>query len=149
MCLTDIQLLRRYQATDVQGIIRVISWNWNLPRNVCIRFTCFCRNVRVSRALNAGRLVVCWEKRVESFRPSSLSPWRERNNNIIIICILPYMKFIAKILEIKLEYWLPGITIGASGTREQEQKISLLLKLVAVFRLFMLFGLFSFLLGPY
>ena len=24
-----------------------------------------------------------------------------------------------KILEVKLEYWVPGITIGASGTREE------------------------------
>jgi len=24
-----------------------------------------------------------------------------------------------KILEVKLEYWVPGITIGASGAREE------------------------------
>ena len=28
------------------------------------------------------------------------------------------MKLITKLLEIKLEYWLPGITIGASGARQ-------------------------------
>ena len=35
-----------------------------------------------------------------------------------LFVLLSYVKFIVKILEIKLEYWLPGITIGVSGARQ-------------------------------
>ena len=35
-----------------------------------------------------------------------------------LFVFLTYVQFIAKILAIKLEYWLPGITIGASGARQ-------------------------------
>ena len=39
------------------------------------------------------------------------------NNNLYLYSLLPY-KILQKILKIKLEYWLPGITIEASGARQ-------------------------------
>ena len=43
-----------------------------------------------------------------------------------LFVLLTYAQFIAKILEIKLEYWLPGITIGASGARQPVDMYSVL-----------------------
>ena len=43
---------------------------------------------------------------------------KQQQQQQFLFVLLSYVKFIAKILEIKLEYWLPGITIGASGARQ-------------------------------
>ena len=42
----------------------------------------------------------------------------KQQQQLFLFLLLSYVKFLAKILEIKLEYWLPGITIGASGARQ-------------------------------
>ena len=49
----------------------------------------------------------------KSFTQQILSIQQQQQQSLFVL--LPYVKFIAKILEIKFEYWLPGITIGASG----------------------------------
>ena len=52
----------------------------------------------------------------KSFTQQILSVQQQQQQSLFVL--LPYVKFIAKILEIKFEYWLPGITEGASGTRQ-------------------------------
>ena len=39
-------------------------------------------------------------------------------NNLYLYSCLVCVTYYKKILKIKLEYWLPGITIGASGARQ-------------------------------
>ena len=47
----------------------------------------------------------------------------------IFICTLALHEVdYQKMLEIKLEYWLPGITIGASGARQLGFSFDLILK---------------------
>lgn len=49
-------------------------------------------------------------------------PWLVKQETTIFInfVLTPLLKkkYIKKTMEIKLEYWLPGITMGASGDRQ-------------------------------
>ena len=58
---------------------------------------------------------------VQGGSSSSLAPYflqTTTTTTTIFICTLALNDYYKIILQIKLEYWLPGITIGASGARQ-------------------------------